>query len=878
LAQVPRVTRADAFVGRHDELAFLHEEFTAACDGRTRFVPIEGDAGIGKSRLVAQFTASIAAEATVSLGQCSEHVRSPYLPFVSLLPRLDLTAKRATVFDVTARTFEREGRRRPIVAILEDLQWADEATLELLGYLLQNVQTARLLFLVTLRAGDAARSPGLASFRSAASRARANACSLHGLRRNEIRRLVQQAAFANGVAVAPEVVAQIEVLSEGNPLFAEELARIAVENGTLADSTQLPLSIEAMLSERLAPFDDAQRAVLTRAAIIGARFDAGFLAKIAERSLDDVLGVMQQAVDAGIVVTAPGSLTTFSFRHALIRQALADRLILGLAAPMHVRIAQELASLPDADGRIAELAYHWSAARVPEKARYFSERAAEVAWNLNAYRDAIGHYYDALRWEYPAGAARADLYERLGTLLYIDGCGEEPAAWFARARDEHTALGNHAGAAHALLLLADQHWVDGRTADSLAAAGSAARMLEGMNEPRLMATARLSLARFSITMGDASPALEHLVEAAGFEPHFDETMRANFYEVRAEAHAALGRTRAALDDGRRASDLAQATGISELIAQIENNYALLACDLGELALAVERHEIALDEARRTSMTWRVAYLALNYAHTLMLQGELERARRLVWEALEGGVTTATFKTKAATVGIPLALLLNDRRLLEACADEGALRYAKTSREIQRIGGVGTAFAELRGAQGAPAEANRLLGDVLAQSRAHRCWNAFALAARGGDRAIAASALALLGRSTGRPRIRRAFRLLFAAPAVAARAFARMGLVLYEAFALEVAGNAKAALGRYAAMGDVRDSARLRGTGPASETLPLSGRQLEVANLVAAGETNRAIATRLHISEHTVEHHLTGIFARLGIRSRSQLAARVAGGR
>jgi predicted ATPase len=68
------VTRADAFVGRHDELAFLHEEFTAACDGRTRFVPIEGEAGIGKSRLVAQFTASIAGEATVSLGQCSEHV------------------------------------------------------------------------------------------------------------------------------------------------------------------------------------------------------------------------------------------------------------------------------------------------------------------------------------------------------------------------------------------------------------------------------------------------------------------------------------------------------------------------------------------------------------------------------------------------------------------------------------------------------------------------------------------------------------------------------------------------------------------------------------------------------------------------------------
>jgi DNA-binding NarL/FixJ family response regulator len=874
------VVACDAFVGRREELAFLQEEFAAAREGRARFVPIEGEAGIGKSRIAREFLAAVAAQATITTGQCGEHVRTPYHPIATILRAIDPQdalavlkprergggQKKAALFESTLRTLTRESRHRPIVATIEDVQWADSATVELLRYLIANLQDARIMIVLIMRTESIAENGALAALRLNLSRNRANAVRLHGLRRNDIRHLVQQIASENDRQIAPDVISQIEILSEGNPLFVEELVRIALDNGSLNLSANVPLSIQAMLAERFAPFSEPERAMLIRAAIVGQHFDAGFLAKIVRRPLDEVFAVMQRATDAGIVVASQTVSGAFAFRHALIRQALDDQLILGLAAPLHVRIAEELGQLPDAADRIAELAFHWSAARVPDRARYYNERAAEAAAGIYAYRDAIGFYSTALGWDYPPGSARARIFERLGTLLYVDGCGQEPALWFERARQEYEALGDVDGVAHALLLQADQYWVDARTTDSLNAATRAVETLGDRGQPRLLAEAYLSLARFSVTLGDPQSARAHLLRAERLESYFDVGQRASFHEVRAEMFAALGDADRALADCRAASELAKRTGISELIAQVENNYAVVACDLGEIALAVERHKIALAEAHRTSMMWRVAYSALNYAATLVVGGDLRTARSLLWTALETGVTTATFKTKVASVGIPLALLLDDRQLLRACADEEALEHAERSGEIQRIGSVRAAFAALRAAQGDAVAAASLLGGTLDRlARVHRCWNLVVEAALHDPIDGAARAAALLARSTARARVLRAYRLLVGAIAgrdgdrrivrmagLAARAFAASGCRQYETLALKIAAR----------------------PAKARPEIPLSARQLEVARLVADGQTNKSIALRLSISENTVERHLSDIFARLGLRSRSRLAARI----
>jgi DNA-binding NarL/FixJ family response regulator len=403
---------------------------------------------------------------------------------------------------------------------------------------------------------------------------------------------------------------------------------------------------------------------------------------------------------------------------------------------------------------------------------------------------------------------------------------------------------------------------------------------------QMYAQALLSVARFSITLGEAERALAHLAAAQPLHQFFDAASQASWHEVRGETHAVLGNAAAALSEFRAAARLAAQSGVSELIAQIENNFALAAFDLGDFDLAVARHQIALDEAERTGLTWRVAYSSLNYARTLLYKGELSRARAYVWAALKDGVTTATFKTKAASVGIPLGLLLNDRAMLEACADTSAIELASRSGEIQRIASVSAAFASLRIAQGSASEAQALIADAVRSiSHAHRAWDLFTAIAAWGSAEDVVIARCLLNGTTGRPRVKRAYRLLFEAMTsrndnvvraarlgrLAARHFERMGNVLCQAIALEAADERDRALEIYRAIGAVNDAQRLsQAIAPARE-LCLTQRQKQIAQLVALGETNRAIAQQLHISEHTVEHHVSAIFERLGLRSRAQLA-------
>ncbi len=369
---------------------------------------------------------------------------------------------------------------------------------------------------------------------------------------------------------------------------------------------------------------------------------------------------------------------------------------------------------------------------------------------------------------------------------------------------------------------------------------------------------------------------------------FDTGRKAAFHEVRAETRAALGDAAGAIADCERAAALAAETGSSELIAQTENNAALVSFDLGELDRAVAHHQRAYEEAHRTGLMWRVAYSAVTYAQTLMWRGELKKARALMIDALDCGVTTATFKTKAAAVGIPLALILNDRQLLAACADDAVLEYADRSRELQRIASVRAAFAELRYAQGAREEAQRIIAGALgAMPYGHRAWHLWLQTALCGRSEHIALARTLLAGSTGRPRTLRAHALLLGAMAiresddercarlarVAHRLFAAMGFRWHAAFAAELAGDRKTALAEYRAMGATRDVIRLAEQPQRSgASSALTARQAEIAELVARGEMNRTIAALLHISEHTVEHHLTGIFARLGVKSRAQLIA------
>ena len=286
--------------------------------------------------------------------------------------------------------------------------------------------------------------------------------------------------------------------------------------------------------------------------------------------------------------------------------------------------------------------------------------------------------------------------------------------------------------------------------------------------------------------------------------HFDVSLRASFHEVRGETYAALGEPGRALADCGVASRLANRSGVSELIAQIENNFALVAADLGELDLAIERHEISLAEARRTSMPWRVAYSALNYADTLTLRGELERARELVWEALESGVTTATFKPKPRPWDFrsrSCSTTASCSRPAPTTMPPSTLPFARNP--AHRLGCGGLCRAAF--GAGRPAEARALLTRALESiSRPHRCWSLFRiLPSRHPDRATvgAGNAHGLGGPAASAARVPAALRGADAAAKLPTalgwrdlpRQHSRVSAGISTRLALEAAGRTQEAL-------------------------------------------------------------------------------------
>lgn len=890
------------FIGRTEELAFLRRELDEARAGNCRFVPISGEAGIGKSRLVAELgTLAAACGARFAIGRSMEIVQAPYGPVRDALralagidglldgaTRSTAGERKEEFFQAIAARLRGLAEREALVLVLEDVHSADDATLDLAAYLLERLDRVALLFVLTYRGDEVARRPALASLVAALTRKRCALVALAPLSSREMRQLLAGARPARP-KVSAEAIARIEALADGNPLFAEELLRTALESNTELPSHRYPPTISAMLGARIAHFDDDERAILMYAAVAGQSVDADFLCAVAGHPRRDVLHVLQRAQFAGLVVPSPERPERLAFRHEVFRDLLARQLIEGLAAPVHARIAAQIERAADARSRAAELAYHWSAARDRAKALEYNERAGDEALASYAYRDAIRFYDEALRVGARAGADRARLDEKLGTMLFLDGRGLEPQRYFRAAFEEYRALADRPGMARALLLEADQCWVDAQTNDALERAGRAVAYYEGA-EGAEQARARLALARYSITMCRVDEANEQLAAAARARITFDAETTAVYHEVRAETHAVLGRTALATSDFREASRLAAIVDVSDLIVQIENNFAISAADLGSLSLAAERHELALAEAQRTSLLWRIAYSALNYANTLTLAGRLTRARELVMQALDCAVDTATATTKAAAVGIPLALLLDDDVLAKRCAHESAIDHAFHSGEPQRIGAVSAAFAQLLAARGSAREARTLLRRALfAVPRLHRCWNfAIQLALLGGAReiSVAHELVRAVEGSKERSIVRAHARLIDCiasrrrggasrkAGEAAAGEFAVLGWRLCEALALDAAGLASRASALYREMGAAHPQTfgRQKPGGPGV----LTPRQEQIARLVATGATNRGIADRLGISENTVEHHLLAVFSRLGVRTRSQLTAQIVG--
>lgn len=390
-------------VGRDADLALLVGQLLRAESGVPSYAVLTGEPGIGKSRLAAELVVQARNRgATVLIGRCSQDDGAPPLwPWKSILDGLGLSLlSEADTSDDEGgqfRAWERivdqvrtAARERPVVVVLDDLHWADASTLRVLRLLVESVDEARLLVVVTWRTHPEPAGT-LAEAAESLARMHALRIGLRGLSDHDAATVFESVADRSA---GSQLAERLRERTDGNPFFLVEFARLAREQRGRDDlDGSLPVAVSDVLNQRLLRLPEDTVAALRVAAVIGRTFDTPTLAAVTGIDEDDVLDVIEPAQAAGLV--REDGIDLFLFAHALVRDTLQAGLSASRRTRTHARIAAALEGEP---GRELELALHWRSAGPPyaDRAWRAAAAAAGLARRLHAYDQAAELLVSAL--------------------------------------------------------------------------------------------------------------------------------------------------------------------------------------------------------------------------------------------------------------------------------------------------------------------------------------------------------------------------------------------------------------------------------------------------------------------------------------------------
>lgn len=886
------------FIGRSDELKVVAGVCRQAREGQGAIVLVGGEAGIGKTRFLGEVRASLESGTRALEVQCFENVQSPLGPFVEILHELgagtiETSGDRLAQFVAIADALRKAGEKQPLFIAIEDVHWADHGTLTCLQYLATKLATAKIVLFITFRTDELHRTHVLTPVIGKLERAKnAQRIDLPSLTESEMSDFVDS-ALKGHKELDDDTIRDVVTVAEGSPLFIEELLKHALESRN-GSRQGLPLSVRAAVLDRCSALDDEERAILTQAAVFGRYFETAFLADLTGHTRERVIATLRKARDLQLIVEEPGNDLEFSFRHALVREALHSELLTAEVRPLHVRIAEHLETLPASDERVQQLAYHWWAARMTEKATAANERAGDSAIARLAYEDAARLYERAIEFVHDGSREQAVLYEKLANALWLAGHRDRSRRAYEQALQHYRFVNDWQKTLETMRYISNIHWV-------LADAESATRWRrdaldvarERSDDPWYFALV-CSMGATHALAGRLEPTLEYLREAEAYRGERQPAHQMSFYIVKSFAEAIRGDFEGFKENAKRAIECAEETGLLEHQVTPWSNIGYLGTGFGRFEDARDGFETAIARARKAKLLFLEAYALSGLSMLQFVGGEYEAARTSIERAFEEEhEPPAIQQIQVASVAIPLGLRTENAEYVERFARDELIDLAFKSGEGQRVAAIVGAFAELYYQQGKEEKARALLRRGEDFIGAIRPWTIVQFALYGAPdglprireqlapwasypgnscgEAFIALLDAFIARNAGKDPTRDAEHAL--------ELLSHIGFPYEQAVALELLGRREEALEIYDRIGDARDAKRLRAAVQGINRRgrirnELTEREREIAQLVATGKSNRAIGEALVISERTVENHLASIFSKLGVASRTELAGKI----
>lgn len=483
-------------------------------EGQSATVLLAGEAGVGKTRLLTEFVTGACGAATVLVGGCLDLADGapPYWAIMDALRGLpdadppgsgqDQPARpgqpaQAELFGTVLRRLELAAARQPVVLAIEDLQWADRSTRDLLHFLVGTLRAHRVLFLASYRSEALQANLALQAWLAELLRgSQVELLELAPLTRGDV---VRQIAGILGGPPRPEVAEAIWQRSEGNAFFAEELLASVVAGGQ-----DLPPTLRQVLLARIGAVEDLAGQLLGIVAVAGSPVRHDLLVALGVLSEAEILKAVRTCVDHQILLVDTQA-NGYAFRHSLLRDAADGQLFPAERRALHRACARAIQGNPALayGSAAAERALHWHRAGDPEQALEAALDAAEAAAASFGFPEALAHLERALGlWEQaPVAAGARDRWAvTLQAGEYANLAGDHArAAGLARAALQHLGPQAPAGrAAQAWERLGRYLWDAGASEDALVAYARSADLVAA--EPSSPAGARLLAAQSGALM------------------------------------------------------------------------------------------------------------------------------------------------------------------------------------------------------------------------------------------------------------------------------------------------------------------------------------------------------------------------------------------